>query len=104
VDVDIKVTVKLGDEIYGETKYWKLRITEDTFEASSGCSFHDKRYGTDPVAGLRFFAKAGIDGCRSCNDSSYEFLEDLAEYVQDATLKVDDKSRPDCIPDEDTER
>lgn len=101
VDVDVEVAVKLGDEIYGETKNWSLRITEDSFEASSGCSFHDKRYGTDPVAGLRFFAKAGVDGRRSCNDSSYDFLEDLGEYVQDATLKVVDKSRPDCMPNAD---
>ncbi len=103
VDVDIEVTVKLGDEIYGETKLWKLRITEDTFEVSSGCSFHDKRYGTNLVTGIRFFAKAGIDGRRCCNDSSYDFLEDLGEYIKDATLKVVDKSIPDCIPDDDTE-
>jgi hypothetical protein len=101
VDVNIEVTVKLGDDIYGETKCWKLRITEDTFEVSSGCSFHDNRYGTDPVTGIRFFAKAGVEGRRSCNDSSYEFLEDLGEYVQDATLKVVDKSRPDCMPNSD---
>lgn len=103
VDVDVEVTVKLGDEIYREEKYCKLQITEDSLEASSGNSIHDKRYGTDPVAGLRFFAKAGIDGCRTCNDSSYVFLDDLGEYIQDAALKVDDKSRPDCIQDEDTE-
>jgi hypothetical protein len=104
VDVDIEVTVKLGDEIYGETKSWKLRITEDTFEVSSGSSFHDNRYGTDLVTGLRFFAKAGIDGCRTCNDSSYEFQEqELSEYIREAILKVVDKSISDCIPDDDTE-
>lgn len=104
VDVDIEVTVKLGEEIYGETKSWKLRITEDTFEVSSGCSYHDKRYGTDPVTGLRFFAKSGIDGHRSCNDSSYDFLEDLGEYINEgATLKFVDKSRSDCMSDDDTE-
>jgi hypothetical protein len=74
-----------------------LRITEDTFEVSSGTGFHDKRYGTNLVTGIRFFAKAGIDGHRSCNDSSYDFLEDLGDHIQDAKLKLVDKSRPDCM-------
>ena len=68
----------------------------------SGGRVYDTGAGSDSISVFKLYVEEGRYGFRECNESCYEWMNDLEELLNlGAKSDVTGDSEPDCMEDED---